>query len=105
MARSATHAIRRISADPRASARARDASAHAIVHTQHHSMTMHKHDSSTILHTAADIPTRQRLERAARAALGTAPTLATLFGASGRASRQVSAAIFLFTEVFSIGTI
>ena len=91
MARSATHAIRRISADPRASARARDASAHAIVHTQHHhSMTMHKHDSSTILHTAADIPTRQRLERAARAALGTAPTLATLFGAPTADARPTS---------------
>ena len=74
----ATRTGRRSSESLRAPARTSAPHAHAIVRIQQHiCMAMHKHDSCTILHTAADRPTRQRLERAARAALGTAPTFAT----------------------------
>ena len=74
----ATRMGRRSSESLCAPARTSAPHAHAIVHIQEHiCKAMHKHDSCTILHTAADRPTRQRLERAARAALGTAPTFAT----------------------------
>ena len=87
----ATRTSRRSSESLRAPARTSAPHAHAIVRTQQHiCMTKHKHDSSTILHTATDMPTRQRLGRAARAALGTAPTFATSFGAPAADARPQS---------------